>query len=81
MSNSIQVNAKINLCLDVKSKREDGYHEIESLFHSIGVSDTLTIKKADKKTLVSNNRQMPLNEKNLVKQIKKRWSQTTGRCR
>ena len=66
MSNSIQVNAKINLCLDVKSKREDGYHEIESLLHSIGVSDTLTIKKADKKTLVSNNRQMPLNEKNLV---------------
>ncbi len=34
--------AKINLFLDVKAKRDDGYHDIETVFQSISLSDHLT---------------------------------------
>lgn len=66
MCYTAKVNAKINLCLDVKAKRPDGYHEIDSLFHSIQLSDTLSIKKANKKAIYSKNKQIPLNRNNVV---------------
>lgn len=34
--------AKINLFLDVKGKRDDGYHDIDTVFQSISLSDHLT---------------------------------------
>lgn len=37
--------AKINLSLDILSKREDGYHNIDSLMTRIGLYDILEIKK------------------------------------
>ena len=36
---------KINLFLDIKSKREDGYHLIESLFHTIDLFDIIKIEE------------------------------------
>lgn len=36
-------NAKINLGLNIISKRADGYHNIETLFYPIGLSDVLEI--------------------------------------
>lgn len=36
-------NAKINLGLNIISKRTDGYHNIETLFYPIGLSDALEI--------------------------------------
>jgi len=36
--------AKLNLCLDVLRKREDGYHEIDSLFQTISLFDRMTVK-------------------------------------
>lgn len=40
-------NAKINLGLNVVSKRPDGYHNIETLFYPIPVKDALEIVKAE----------------------------------
>lgn len=37
--------AKINLTLDVFSKRSDGYHSIASVMQSIGLHDTLVLQK------------------------------------
>jgi 4-diphosphocytidyl-2-C-methyl-D-erythritol kinase len=34
-------NAKINIGLNILRKREDGYHEIETLFYPIGLKDAL----------------------------------------
>ena len=34
--------AKINLYLDVLSKREDGFHEIESIMQTVSLADELT---------------------------------------
>lgn len=39
--------AKINLYLDVLSKRENGYHDIESIMQSISLCDKLTLKISD----------------------------------
>ncbi len=44
--NSLQINAnaKINLGLLVKFKREDGFHEIESIFQEIDFGDEIILK-------------------------------------
>lgn len=63
---SVRVGAKVNLSLDVKEKRTDGYHEISSVFHSLALSDMLTIKKATTKSIVTNNSLLPVDETNLV---------------
>jgi 4-diphosphocytidyl-2-C-methyl-D-erythritol kinase len=39
-------NAKINLGLKVLSKRDDGFHEIETLFYPIGLCDILEVIKS-----------------------------------
>ncbi len=40
-------NAKINLGLNVVSKRADGYHNLETVFLPVALSDILQIEKAD----------------------------------
>lgn len=44
----IKAFAKINLGLRVLSKRPDGYHEIETLFQSVDLHDTLTLEPLQK---------------------------------
>lgn len=41
----VQASAKVNLSLDVTGKRNDGYHNIESIFQSINIYDTITVSK------------------------------------
>ena len=40
-------NAKINLGLNVVRKREDGYHDIETIFYPIPLQDALEIQEAE----------------------------------
>ena len=40
-------NAKINLGLDVIEKRPDGYHNIETVFYPIGLSDVLDVEPSE----------------------------------
>lgn len=44
--------AKINLGLKILRKREDGYHDIETVLHRVDISDDLTVEKADGLSLV-----------------------------
>lgn len=39
--------AKLNLALHVRRRREDGYHELETLFAFVDAGDTLTARRAD----------------------------------
>ncbi len=41
-------NAKINLGLHVLSRRKDGFHNIETVFYPVGLSDILEVENADK---------------------------------
>ncbi len=44
---TLQAYAKINLTLDVFSKRADGYHDIASVMQTISLADTLHITRLD----------------------------------
>lgn len=62
---------KINLFLDIKSKREDGYHLIESLFHTIDLFDIIKIEE-NKEFKISTSGKYKLNdseEDNIVAKI------------
>lgn len=41
----LKAYAKINLTLNVLNKREDGYHNLESVFQPISLYDVVTIEK------------------------------------
>jgi 4-diphosphocytidyl-2-C-methyl-D-erythritol kinase len=44
---SLHAYAKINLGLRIVAKREDGYHDIITIFQRISLCDTVTIRKLD----------------------------------
>ncbi|MEL7004324.1 MAG: 4-(cytidine 5'-diphospho)-2-C-methyl-D-erythritol kinase [Bacteroidota bacterium] len=52
-------NAKINLGLDILSKREDGYHNISSCFYPIPFCDILEILPAEKLSFASTGISIP----------------------
>jgi 4-diphosphocytidyl-2-C-methyl-D-erythritol kinase len=63
----IKSPAKINLGLKVVGKRSDGYHDIETVFQMISLYDYITLTESDTGiTLYSNNKDIPLDEKNLA---------------
>ena len=66
----VQCPAKINLTLKVLNRRDDGFHNIESIMQTIDLFDYLTINIENSSTseifLDGNNKEIPYNEKNLV---------------
>jgi 4-diphosphocytidyl-2-C-methyl-D-erythritol kinase len=44
---TLRAYAKINLTLEVKGTRSDGYHEISTIFQSIALYDKITLQQAD----------------------------------
>lgn len=66
----VQCPAKINLTLKVINKREDGFHNIESIMQTINLFDYLTISVEDNTEnqilLSGNSTEIPYNEKNLI---------------
>lgn len=70
MDNSITLKAlaKINLYLDVMGIRDDGYHNIESVFQTISIYDVLTIQLNNTNTITvsTNDVTIPNNKNNIV---------------
>ncbi|HEY7269220.1 MAG TPA: 4-(cytidine 5'-diphospho)-2-C-methyl-D-erythritol kinase, partial [Dehalococcoidia bacterium] len=42
----VKAPAKINLTLEVLSKRGDGYHEVATVMQTIDLCDTVTVEEA-----------------------------------
>jgi 4-diphosphocytidyl-2-C-methyl-D-erythritol kinase len=61
----IHAFAKINLGLRIVGKRNDGFHNIETFFHHIGLYDTITIKRNEKIEISCSNPQIPSDSTNL----------------
>ena len=72
MEKTVKANAKINLYLNVSGKREDGYHEIETVMQEISLCDEVSVRITENSlgcnriTLSSNDSRVPLNEKNIA---------------
>lgn len=60
--------AKVNLFLQVRGKRPDGYHELASLFQAISLGDLLhfSIGKSDKISCSKRDPDFPLDSTNLI---------------
>lgn len=71
--------AKINLTLDVTGKRDDGYHNIETVMQSVSLFDFII---ADKRShgieLATNLKYLPTNEKNIAYKAAKLFFEHTG---
>jgi 4-diphosphocytidyl-2-C-methyl-D-erythritol kinase len=62
---SCRAYAKINLGLRVTGKREDGYHEICTVFHRIGLFDDIELRPAVDITVHSTEPAVPSDETNI----------------
>ncbi len=74
----IKVPAKINIGLNVISKRPDGYHNIETIFYPIKLCDYLTFKKTDEFAFTSNNIELTSASDNLIIKAKQKLEEETG---
>lgn len=64
---SIQTRAKINLTLDIISKRPDGYHNVAMIMQSISLCDTLHFRLISKGIkLHCDNEKLPTDRENIV---------------
>lgn len=65
---SLPAFAKINLSLHVLSKLADGYHELETIFQTVSLHDTIKLSNLDSPGIVfsCDDRSLPLDAGNLV---------------
>ena len=47
MTQTLKAYAKINLHLDIKGIREDGYHDVETVMQTVSLCDTVTVTLTD----------------------------------
>ena len=64
-------NCKINLGLNVLNKRDDQFHNLESIFVEVKLSDTLHFKKSNNFFLTSNNQYLNKSKDNTIIQAYK----------
>jgi len=66
----VKAPAKINMTLEVLNRREDGFHDIKSIMHTVNLYDFLTFSLEEAEEiqieLSGNSDEIPYNESNLV---------------
>ena len=82
----LRTNAKTNLLLRVLGRRPDGYHEIETIFHTLSLADTISIEpttsdeiEVDMHAETSPRGGLPLASDNLVSVAARKLIEADGR--
>ena len=75
--------AKINLHLDVLAKREDGFHDISTVMHTVSLCDEVTVSIADSgrhniRMVVDGGKWIPTDSKNLCYVAAEKFIASTG---
>ena len=64
---SLKAPAKVNLFLEILGKRDDGFHEIETIMQEIDLADSLQFEETQEGVkLECNDKNIPVNQDNLV---------------
>ena len=74
--------AKINLYLDVLNKREDGFHDIKTVMHTVSLCDdiTVSVRRAEKSSVhlsVAGHPKLPTDSRNLAVRAAELFLNTT----
>lgn len=76
---ALESYAKINLALDILYKRDDGYHEINTIMQQIDLKDRVVIRNKDSGIDIQcNNKDVPIDRNNLVYKAWEKIREKTG---
>ena len=70
--------AKVNRSLVVLGKRPDGYHELDTVFQAVGLTDRLTFEESDLLTLEVDDPSVPAGAENLVLRAARALAEAAG---
>jgi len=78
----LKARAKVNLTLDILNKREDGYHNLQSVFQKINLYDEMWVEKCEAGFELNSNIQNVKLEDNIIykayRKIKKEYPNLGG---
>lgn len=76
----VSAPAKLNLSLDILRRREDGYHDLKMVMHSVDLIDELTLERTGGKGIRvrTDLSFLPNDERNLAAMAARRFAEATG---
>lgn len=80
---SVRVPGKVNLYLEVGDQRDDGYHELTTVFHAVSLLDEVTVTTSDVLTLEVSGEgadSLPTDERNLAWRAAELLAEHVGRA-
>jgi 4-diphosphocytidyl-2-C-methyl-D-erythritol kinase len=80
---TVRVPGKVNLYLAVGDRRDDGYHELTTVFHAVSLLDEVTVRNADVLSLEMSGEgveSLPTDERNLAWQAAELMAEHVGRA-
>ncbi|KLO32431.1 4-(cytidine 5'-diphospho)-2-C-methyl-D-erythritol kinase [Mycobacterium haemophilum] len=80
---TVQVPGKVNLYLAVGDRRDDGYHELTTVFHAVSLVDEVTVRNADVLSLElvgEGADHVPTDERNIAWQAAELMAEHVGRA-
>jgi 4-diphosphocytidyl-2-C-methyl-D-erythritol kinase len=81
-SATVRVPGKVNLYLAVGDRRDDGYHELTTVFHAVSLLDEVTVRNADMLSLElagEGAQSLPTDERNLAWRAAELMAEHVGR--
>jgi 4-diphosphocytidyl-2-C-methyl-D-erythritol kinase len=79
---TVRVPGKVNLYLGVGDRRDDGYHELTTVFHAVSLLDEVTIRNSDTLSVEVTGEgaeRVPADERNLAWQAAEMIAEHVGR--
>jgi 4-diphosphocytidyl-2-C-methyl-D-erythritol kinase len=80
---TVRAPGKVNLYLGVGDLRDDGYHDLTTVFHAVSLVDEITVRNADVQSLEiagEGAEGLPLDERNLAWQAAELLAEHVGRA-
>lgn len=80
---TVRVPGKVNLFLSVGDQRDDGYHELTTVFHAVSLFDEITVRSADMLSLEMSGEgveSLPTDRRNLAWRAAELLAEHVGRA-